>query len=197
MKEEWREIKTIENLKNEIWKDICEIGEFKIFTNYQVSNMGRIKSKKGIHEKLISQHDDSHGYLQVNLCSNGKQKTIKVHRLVGLAFVQNDDKENKKELNHINENKIDNRAENLEWCDRTYNVNYGNRTKKQIENNNNLKRKIICIELNMEFDSIKEACKYMNGSYSNLMGCLCHIRNQQTAFGYHWKYKERRERRNE
>ena len=54
---------------------------------------------------------------------------MKVHRLVAQAFVPNP--KGHKEINHINEDKSDNRAENLEWCSRSYNVNYGKRIEKQ------------------------------------------------------------------
>ena len=106
---------------------------------YQVSNLGRIKSlnynhtgKEGIL-KLIYGKD---GYVKISLCKKGeKPETFLVHRLVAIAFIPNPN--NLPEVNHIIddfEHRSDNRVENLEWCTRDYNCNYGSRNKKVSEN---------------------------------------------------------------
>ena len=104
----------------EIFKDI-EYYEGK----YQVSNLGRVKSLKFGKEKIIKPGKDSKGYLRVNLYENGKHKTVKVHRLVANAFIDNP--LNLPQVNHIDENKENNIVDNLEWCDGKYNNNYGTR----------------------------------------------------------------------
>ena len=106
---------------------------------YQVSNMGRVKGleRKVRHwrggeriqkERILKPIADRCGYQVVNLHTGGKQKKFAVHRLVCEAFCENP--ENKPEVNHINENKTDNRASNLEWCTRIENVNHGTRNKR-------------------------------------------------------------------
>ena len=102
MEEEWKDIEGYEN-------------------KYQVSNLGRVKrilyknqySTKP-KENILAKRCDGKGYAQVILYKNGKGKSIKVHRLVGKAFIPNT--ENKPQINHINGIKDDNRVENLEWC---------------------------------------------------------------------------------
>ena len=61
------------------------------------------------------------------MCKNGKSKYASIARTVAKAFCE--PKEGCNEVNHINECKDSNYAINLEWCDRKYNCNYGNRNK--------------------------------------------------------------------
>ena len=114
----------------EIWKDIQGYEGL-----YQVSNIGNIKSldrtvgenrtpylKKGRILKAWKYN----GYLCVNLCGEGKNVKLKVHRIVAETFIDNP--KNKKEVNHINGNKTDNRVENLEWCSHKENIQHAFRT---------------------------------------------------------------------
>ena len=108
-------------MKNEEWRDVVGYEG-----RYQVSSMGRVKSlvRKGRkRERILKPAFNGCGYLLVNLCAGGKRKTLKVHRLVCEAFHDNPD--NKSDVNHINENKTDNRACNLEWCTCKQNINHG------------------------------------------------------------------------
>ena len=102
---------------------------------YEVSNLGRVRSisrQAGIvHIKgrILKQFDSKNGYLCVCLSKEGCSTTISVHRLVATAFVANP--EEKATVNHINEDKHDNRASNLEWLTLQENIHYGTRAKKQ------------------------------------------------------------------
>lgn len=109
----------------ERWKTIED------YPNYMVSDMGRVKSlnyHRTGKEKFLKDSKDKDGYLYVNLSKEGKVKKFKVHRLVASAFLDNPN--NLPEVNHINEDKTDNRFENIEYCDRFYNMNYGTRTER-------------------------------------------------------------------
>jgi hypothetical protein len=96
----------------ETWKDI---NGYKGL--YQVSNFGRVKSlRNNIYLKQIK---TKKGYLAVSLCNNGKQLNIHTHRLIALYFCLNENGKNC--INHIDGNKENNNASNLEWV--TYKEN--------------------------------------------------------------------------
>ena len=105
----------------ENWKDV--IGYEGL---YKVSDLRRVKSlnyHRSGKEVILKQCKSKDGYLKVCLFKNGKQTTFSVHRIVALAFINNYN--NCPEINHKDEDKTNNCVENLEWCDRKYNANYG------------------------------------------------------------------------
>jgi len=85
------------------------------FTNYEINKISlEVRHKKKL--KIKSCYTDENGYLKVNLSDNGKHTKRCLHQLVGYTFVPNP--ENKPELHHIDENKLNNRPENLMWVTR-------------------------------------------------------------------------------
>lgn len=114
-----------EELKNEKWKDI-----FGYDGMYQVSDLGRVRSIYSGEWRVLKGGKNSKGYLSVGLCKDSKQKSILVHRLVANAFIPNSD-ETKTIINHKDEDKTNNRVDNLEWCTVSYNNTYNGLRKKQ------------------------------------------------------------------
>lgn len=165
----------------EKWKKI------KNYDEYYVSNLGNVKSLKNNQEKILKCSLSSSGYLQVVLCKNGITKNHFIHRLVANEFIKN--KNNYGEINHKDENKLNNNANNLEWCDRKYNMNYG-KTKEKISNAKKVKvakldnnNKIIEI-----YDSVKEASIINNVSATNIVGCCKKRKYYNTCKGFKWEY---------
>lgn len=113
----------IEN--NELWKTVPD----HRFTNYEISNKGRVRSKAyidnagilhGVHAKKLIKK--SSGYIQVILYQGNSFKTYKVHQLVAKAFIPNPSKY--PIINHKDEDKANNCCSNLEWCTYSYNSKY-------------------------------------------------------------------------
>jgi len=96
----------MENL--EIWKEV--IG----FTDYQVSNLGRVKSLKFNKENILVQCKASHGYLVVKLCCKGISSTFGVHKLVADSFLNHVSKKHTLAIDHIDNNKTNNKLSNLQ-----------------------------------------------------------------------------------
>ena len=163
----------------EIWKNIEGYEGL-----YQVSNEGMIKSlgnNKTRKEKILKPVENKDGYLYVKLCKNCEYKNYFIHRLVADAFIPNQD--NLPEVNHKDEDKTNNRVENLEWCNRKYNVNYGTRN---LKSSISLGKKVLCIETGIIYNSIKEAERQTGISNSNIVkACKGKYKN---AGSFHWKY---------
>ena len=176
----------------EVWKDIEGYKGL-----YQVSNMGRIKSlnyHRTGKEKLLRLGTNTKGYLQVVLYKDGKAKCCKVNRLVALAFVPNDDPENKIQVNHINdENKTDNRAVNLNWMTPKENINWGTRNERvsqKMVNHPDMSKPIIQMTLDGQvvaiWPSTREIERKNGFNQSNI--CQCCQGKRKTTNGFRWKY---------
>lgn len=103
----------------EVWKDI------PMYANiYEVSNLGRVRSKvTGLITKGYPNHK---GYLRAYIYLDGMVKKEFVHRLVAITFLPNPN--NYPQVNHKDEDKTNNRLDNLEWCTSDYNNTYGSRS---------------------------------------------------------------------
>lgn len=165
----------------EKWKKI------KNYEDYEISSYGNVKSLKKESKKLLKPSKSSSGYLQIILCKNGKTKSYFIHKLVANTFIKNEN--NYKEINHIDENKLNNCVDNLEWCNRKYNMNYGS-VKKRISNAKAIK--VAKINKNNEiieiYNSIKEASLKNNALATNIVKCCKHKKYYKSCNGYKWEY---------
>lgn len=174
----------------EIWKDVPGY-EGK----YQVSNLGNVKSLRMWssvqnryiqRERIMKPYKGASGYLQINLKTERTRRLALIHRLVASAFIPNT--ENKREVNHINGIKTDNRVENLEWNTSQQNSIHSYQTGLQIH----YTKKAVQCDLQgkpiKEWQSIKEASEETKIERRNINACCRGKR--KTAGGYIWKYKE-------
>lgn len=145
---------------------------------YAISNEGRVKNLKT--NKILKPLLRKDGYLRAHLYCNGKVKDYAIHRLVLLAFKYNE-YFNKAEVNHKDENKLNNHLENLEWCTAKYNSSYGTRiercTKHLYDDNGNFKgigekkaKKVIDNDTNKIYNSLKECAIEKGINYKTLQG---------------------------
>lgn len=171
-------------MNNEIWKDISGFVGL-----YQVSNLGRVKSigrydcmKRYWPERILKTQKTKDGYTRVFVCKDGKIRRFMLARIVAKMFVPNPD--GLPQVNHKNENKDDNRAENLEWCTAKQNINYGTcimrRSVKQ-------GKPVICMTTGKRFFSIGEASRKTGISQTSIIRC-CKGR-QMSAKGYVFEYE--------
>lgn len=110
----------------ELWRDVQGYEGL-----YEVSNLGEVRSlpRATTSGKTLTPNNSGKGYLQVALYKNGKSKRLLVHRLVAQAFVPNP--LNLSSVNHKDENKKNNRFDNLEWCTPQYNLSYNGLHKRR------------------------------------------------------------------
>lgn len=108
---------------DEIWKEIEE------YPNYEVSNLGRVRTtkyysnaQKKYYDRILvlKQKTNRWGYNHVGLSNKNGRKSKIIHRLVAQAFISNPN--NYLEINHKDGNKQNNCVDNLEWCNRSYNI---------------------------------------------------------------------------
>lgn len=175
----------------EEWKEIEGYGGF-----YFVSNLGRVKSVVNGEEKLLTITKMQTGYRKVILSRHGKRRNCTVHRLVAKAFV--DGYQDGYTVNHIDENKDNNMAENLEWCSSREN------TLKYRENHKHenrlghrklgpykyFKRVIQCEKDGRElkvWNNLAEIERTTGKKQSSILRC-CENKGQ-TAYGYIWRFE--------
>jgi hypothetical protein len=182
----------------EIWKkvNLKPYGEV-----YAVSNLGRVRSldrwvkynKSSDKETLVVGRvlkpvNTTHGYDEVVLCYKGKTKRITVHRLVALTFIPNP--HNYYAINHKDENKKNNRVDNLEWCTIEYNNRYGTMPKriseKLMQNNPKAMAVNVYDSKNVKrCNSLRQAVEYSGISRNAITN---HIEHRTPIKGFAFEY---------
>ena len=142
-----------------------------------------MKSYKHTKERLLKPRLTNRGYYQIDLYKNEKVEHHSVHKLVAQAFIPNPD--NLPQVNHKDEDKTNNHANNLEWCTSKYNIHYGTGLHRRIVTQY---KPVICIEKGICYPSQIEAGRQLKISHKHINDCCKGRRN--TTGGYHWKYAE-------
>ena len=178
----------------EIWKDLPDyeglyeisnlgnvrtVFRYKTIYNYKCKDFIKIPLKQVILKGSVSKS----GYRQIVLRKDNKCKLKLVHRLVAETFIPNPN--NYPQVNHKDEDKTNNRVDNLEWCTCKYNMNYGTVSKRIAKK---FHKKVNQYSLQGDFiktwDSIKEANTYYNTSHISEC-CRGHLKQVKN---YVWRY---------
>lgn len=172
------------------------------YQDYFISSFGRVwsnKNNKWLHQSLRGDKKINSMYLSVSLGKNGKFKSFSVHRLVAQEFLSNPD--NLPQVNHKDQNKFNNKVDNLEWCSNKYNMTYGNRLNKMVQTkckNGFIKAVVQCDKKTHQeiqtFPTAKAAYQAITGekdtgSKSCNISAVCRGK-RKSAIGFWWKYVE-------
>ena len=183
---------------SDIWFDIPGFKNI-----YQISRSGHVlalektlKSSRGNgivlrKQKLIKDRPDKDGYRIISLSKNKEAFTLKIHRLLGIVFIDNP--ENKPQINHKNRIKYDNNLSNLEWVTQSENMlhSYRNGTRKSIMNGMNPYSKTVYkYDLNKNlidvYLSASDAGRKNKLIPTNISKC-CRLK-KGTCGGFIWEY---------
>lgn len=187
----------------EVWKPVKGYEEY-----YEVSNLGRVRSldrvivkphpKTGVlmeyrHKGRImkpSKVGVGVGYLSVVLSRNkADHKTSSIHRMVASAFIPNP--YNFKTVNHKDENPLNNKVDNLEWCTYSYNLQYNGRAKRVgIVQGKDVEQWTLDGKLVATYYSIRHAEAATGIKCQTICRCCKKKYGAKTAGGYRWKYKQ-------
>ena len=139
---------------------------------YAITSCGKVWSYRS--QKFLSQRLRKDGYYDVKLSNKGQEERLLIHRLIAEAYIPNPI--GLPVVNHKDENKSNNRINNLEWATYQYNSEYS------------LSKKIYCVELDKMFDGITIASNELKISKGDI--CWACKGKRKTAGGYHWRYAE-------
>ena len=156
---------------------------------YQVSNYGNVKSIRFNKEKMLKQGKSKTGYLCVGLFLNKSRKSQYVHRLVWLAF--NGDVPYGMQVNHMNEDKTDNRLENLNILSSQENLTWGTAQERRKQTWTKIGRIKHIIQYDLKGNQIKEWESIAEAQRALKITHICHCLHnlQKTSGGFIWKYK--------
>ena len=170
----------------EEWRTAVYDGE--PYEGFEVSNLGRILSlnyRNTGKAELMTPSENTDGYFKINLRKNGETKTCYVHRLIAQTFIPNP--ENKPEINHIDEDKTNNRVDNLEWKWHKDNINHGTHNERSAKTRS---KPVLQFSLTGEFirewESTMECGR--NGFNQGAVAACCRGELKQYK-GFLWMYK--------
>ena len=161
-------------------------GYYKLKEHYYLNEDLKIVSKYDEVFELKSRLNSS-GYVSYPLIrKDGKQMTVLLHRVIALAHIPNYN--NYEEINHIDEDKLNNDIDNLEWCTRKYNCNYGNRIKKYSKKN---MKPVAQIDMNGTVVEVHKGVivateKLGLKSKSAITNCIAGL--SKSCCGFRWEY---------
>lgn len=154
----------------------------KDFTDYSVFSNGDIVNNKT--GKVLKPLDNGNGYKYVSLYKNKRAFRFYIHRIVATHFLDNPN--GLKYVNHKDENKTNNSADNLEWCTAEYNANYGTKSLRQAQSRGNSIKAFKDGVFVGVFYSERQCAKELNIQQASLNRAIRGF--QKTAGGHTFEY---------
>ena len=162
----------------EIWRT-CWYNDTE-FSDYQVSNLGRVKSLKHSKERIMKPYKNTTGYLIIDLRKNNKRTPCCIHVLVANSFLYNIGNYYN-EVDHIDTDLTNNKTTNLRFCNHSQNCNNPNTLRKR-------SKPVYCITNDTVYKSTREAERSLGVSSGNISHCCRGTCN--SIGGYKFKYYE-------
>ena len=184
----WKPIKGYEGLY-----EVSDSGEIRSCPRYIKTGIRNV-NKRLIKGRILRQNTKRTGYKTVDLCKDGKAITTQVHRVVAEAFCPNPKKLHF--VNHIDSNRTNNKASNLEWVTSSENRMHG-----MVQGNVTfLEKSILCIENGEVFKRPQHAAEWIKANYPERINGKIRVAAQNiraaskgikhSAYGFTWKYPE-------
>jgi hypothetical protein len=179
----------------ENWKDIKGYEGL-----YQVSDQGNVRSlhwRGGNSIRNLVPKRHNRGYLKIELAKYGRAKTFLIHRLVAEAFVPKPNTSEDMVVNHIDEDKCNNAASNLEWCDQLQNVRYSvglhpGRASTRGYKKHTKRQDLRVLQMSEDGGVIREWANsrqvFTTTGMSDWSISECCRGKRKTAYGYIWRY---------
>lgn len=184
--------KSVENY--EALYEVSDSGEIRSVDHYANTGIRHV-NQRIIKGRILVPHLKRTGYFTVDLCKSGKVKTTLVHRLVATAFVPNPN--NLRFVNHLDSDRTNNRASNLEWVTSSENRNHGIKSGNVVFRQT---RAVECIDTQQVFDQAKIAAQWVQDNYPERINGSIKVAAQNIrsscngrtpkAYGFTWKYHE-------
>jgi hypothetical protein len=168
----WKNLSIITDLTD--FKEII-MDDNKKYSNYKINKKGIIINKNN----MIMNYNINNGYYILELkADDNTYKTLKVHRLVALTFLENPNVYDI--VNHIDENRLNNNIENLQWCNHKQNISHSQG--KKVNQINIETNKII-----KTFNTVNDAYRELNKNYGANIRLACEGK-RNSAFGFKWSF---------
>lgn len=163
-----------------MWKQVIQNPK------YEVNECGEVRHRE--RKQILRGKVDRYGYTVITMSSGDRLKpqSVTLHRIVAAAFVPNPD--NLPAVNHKDENKRNNCASNLEWCDNLYNTRYGTGQKRSQRARRKPVEALKDGVVVKKYDCVGSAAKDLGVCPSSIKDVLRGKKWHKTSAGYGWRY---------